>query len=158
LIVADTSPVSAFLRIQRPDLLSGLFGSVIVPAAVAAELDRGAALVGAWRSAMPFMTVQTVAPSPLLALLQAELDPGEAEAIVLASGSAAKLLLIDEAKGRAAARRLGLKVTGAVGACVLAKERGLVAAAGSLLEDVRRRGGLWLSDALIREVLGRIGE
>lgn len=158
MIVADTSPLSAFLRVRRPDLLSVLFGNIVIPAAVAMELDRGTALVGSWRAAMPFVEVRAVEPSPLLDLLRAELDPGEAEAIALAAADKAKLLLIDEAKGRTLARRLALKVVGSVGVCVLAKERGLVAEARPLLEDLRRRGGLWLSDALLAEVLSRLGE
>src|SRR5262249_31748728 len=129
LIVADTSPLSAFLRVRRPALLSDLFGSITIPDAVALELDRGAALVGAWRSAMPFVVVRSVTPSPLLELLRAELDPGEAEAIALASEGKARLLLIDEVKGRAMARRLALKIVGSVGVCILAKERGLIPAA-----------------------------
>jgi predicted nucleic acid-binding protein len=158
LIVADTSLLSAFLRVHRPELLSDLFGPVVIPGAVAAELDRGPALVGRWRSAMPFVAERAAPPSPLLELLLAELDPGEAEAIALAVEGKAKLLLMDEAKGRTLARRLALRVTGAVGVCVLAKERGLIPSARPLLEDLRHRGGLWLSDALVGEVLTRLGE
>lgn len=158
MIVADTSPLSAFLRVHRPDILSDLFGHIVIPAAVATELDRGAAQVGSWRSSMPFLVLKAVEPSPLLSLLRAELDPGEAEAIALAAEGGATLLLIDEVKGRASARRLGLRVTGAVGVCILAKERGLLTEARPLLEDLRRRGGLWLGDALLRGVLTRIGE
>jgi predicted nucleic acid-binding protein len=158
LIVADTSPLSAFLRVHRVDLLSGLLGSLVIPGAVAMELDRGASLVGAWRQALPFVEVRAVDDSPLLALLRADLDPGEAEAIALAVEAKAKLLLIDEVKGRALAQRLGLKVLGSVGVCVLAKERGLIAAARPLLDDLRHRGGRWFSDALLDEVLSRIGE
>ena len=80
------------------------------------------------------------------------------EACALAVEAKAKLLLIDEVKGRALAQRLGLKVLGSVGVCVLAKERGLIAAARPLLDDLRHRGGRWFSDALLDEVLSRIGE
>jgi predicted nucleic acid-binding protein len=158
LIVADTSPLSAFVRVHRSDILSDLFEHIVVPGAVAAELDRGAARVGNWRSSLPFVVPKTVDPSPLLSLLRAELDEGESEAIALAAQEGATLLLIDEVKGRAAAQRLGLRVTGAIGACLLAKKRGLITEAKPLLEDLRRRGGLWLSDTLLRGVLTRIGE
>jgi hypothetical protein len=120
---------SAFLRVHRPDLLSDLFGPIVIPGAVATELDVGAALVGSWRSAMPFVEARVVEPSPLLELLRAELDPGEAEAIALAAEGKAKLLIIDEIKGTTLARRLALRVVGSVGVCALAKERGLIAAA-----------------------------
>lgn len=158
MIVGDTSALSGFLRVRRADLLSDLFGQIVIPDAVATELDRGAPLVGDWRAAMPFVDVCSVEPSSLLELLRAELDPGEAEAIALACESKAKLLLIDEVRGRLLARRVKVNVLGSVGVCVLAKERGLIAAVRPLLEDLRLRGGRWLSDALVREVLTRLGE
>ncbi len=157
MIVADTSPLSAFLRIRRADLLSALFPRIVIPGAVASELDRGPSIVGTWRTAMGFVEPRTIEPTPLLGLLQADLDPGEAEAIALAVQEKATLL-IDEARGRALARRLAVNVIGSVGVCVLAKEQGLVATVRPLIEDLRVRGGLWLSDALLRDVLTRSGE
>lgn len=107
---------------------------------------------------MPFAQVLRVEPSPLLALLQSELDSGEAEAIALAVQQKSELLLIDEAHGRTVARRLSLEVIGSVGLVLLAKERGLVSAVMPVLDELRSRGGLWLSDAFYQSIVARTGE
>jgi len=55
-----------------------------------------------------------------------ELDPGERAAIALAGAIHAELLLIDEAAGRAEAKRRNLRVTGTVGVLRAAAELGFV--------------------------------
>jgi predicted nucleic acid-binding protein len=55
-----------------------------------------------------------------------ELDLGERAAIALAGAIHADLLLIDEAAGRAEAKRRNLRVTGTLGVLRTAAERGLV--------------------------------
>ena len=54
------------------------------------------------------------------------LDPGEAEAIVLAIERQADLLLVDERRGRQAEAAAGLKVTGLLGVVAQAKRAGLI--------------------------------
>ncbi len=95
---------------------------------------------------------------PLVASLRLELDLGEAEAIALAMEEDAKLLLIDERRGRLVAQRLGLSVTGLIGVLLLARKRGLVDSIRPSLDDLRRVAGFWISDALYRRVLQESGE
>jgi hypothetical protein len=158
LIVADTTPLSVFLRIGRIDLVQSLVSTLYIPEAVAVELDRGQKFFGQWREQMPFVQVLRLEPSPLLALLKSGLDMGEAEAIALAVERKTELLLIDEAQGRAMARRLSIEVIGSVGLVLLAKERGLVPAVLPVLDDLRARGGLWLSDAFYESIVARTCE
>jgi len=40
IVVSDTSPITTLLQIQRTDILSRLFGKVIIPHAVEVELLR----------------------------------------------------------------------------------------------------------------------
>jgi hypothetical protein len=159
LVVADTTPLSCLVRIGRVDLLHALFPDVRIPPAVAEELDRGAAILGDWRPLLlPSARIEVVAPSPLLRLLQEELDAGEAAALALAAALRADLVLVDEARGRAVARRLGLAVLGTVGLIAAAKKRGMIPAARPLIAEVRTRGGLWLADKLVADVLARLDE
>lgn len=159
LVVSDTTCVSCLIRIGRVDLLAGLFSEVRIPDAVAGELDCGVPILGDWRGALlPHARIEPVERSPLLSLLEEDLDAGEAAAIALAVSIRADLVLVDEMRGRAVARRLGLSVVGTVGLVVMARRRGLIDAAAPVLAAVRTRGGLWVSDKLVEEVLLRLGE
>lgn len=71
-----------------------------------------------------------------------ELDLGERSAIALAGATDADLLLIDEAAGRAEARRRNLRVTGTLGVLRAAAELGL--------EDVPWASRSAESDKLLR--------
>ena len=106
LIVSDTSPILNLVAIERLELLKDLYGSIVIPPAVSAELhDNGIFLATDW--------IQVVEPLNRAAVeaLRADLDAGESEAIVLAQQLKASLLLIDERLGRRAATQLGLDVT-----------------------------------------------
>ncbi|WP_239005371.1 DUF3368 domain-containing protein [Gloeothece citriformis] len=58
--------------------------------------------------------------------LEAKLDQGEAEAIILAVELNADQLLIYERLGRQEAIKLGLSLTGVLGVLLIAKKRGLI--------------------------------
>jgi predicted nucleic acid-binding protein len=102
LVVADASPLVGLVRIGHADALGALYGAVVIPPQVAAELasPRRPAEVRAFITSPPtWLSVR--APSRLEAI--EDLHAGEIEAISLAREIGADLLLIDEAKGRAAA-------------------------------------------------------
>jgi predicted nucleic acid-binding protein len=63
-----------------------------------------------------------------------QLDAGEREAIALALTTGTTLILLDEKKGRQAARERGLSVAGTLGVIGLAARRGLV----SLLDALKK--------------------
>ena len=64
--------------------------------------------------------------SPKSSLILAQLDPGEGEAIALATEMHADVLLIDEQAGRQEAVRRGLKVAGTLSVLDEAEQAGLV--------------------------------
>jgi predicted nucleic acid-binding protein len=64
--------------------------------------------------------------SPKSTLILAQLDPGESEAIALATEVHADVLLIDEQEGRQEAVRRGLKVAGTLSVLDEAGQAGLV--------------------------------
>ena len=129
LVVADASPIVGLVKIGHVDVLAALYGSVVIPPQVAAELvsARRPAEVLAFMSSPPaWLSVR--APSRLEAI--ADLDPGELEAISLAKELGADLLLIDEARGREAA--IALQIPTARTAAVL-----LDAANAGVLSDLK---------------------
>lgn len=127
LVVSDTSPVRALYHLGLLNLLSDLFGDVLVPPAVAAELERP-------KSQLPpiplrqftFIRVQAPTSSAAGRPTQAGLHPGESEAIALALEVRADVLLIDERAGRAAAAKARIAIIGVLGVLREAKLRGLI--------------------------------
>ena len=82
------------------------------------------------------MSIVPVEPAKVQAVTD-DFDLGERAAIALAGALHADLLLIDEAAGRAEAKRRNLRVTGTLGVLRAGAERGLVNVPGLI---VRSRG------------------
>lgn len=86
IVVSDTSPILNLARIARLELLPALYHQVIIPPAVHGELiaskrDLPPAIDLA---AEPWLTVAVPKNQAEVQKLREDLDPGEAEAIVLA--------------------------------------------------------------------------
>jgi predicted nucleic acid-binding protein len=94
----------------------------------------------------------------MVASLGASLDPGESEAIVVASEIHADLLLIDEASGREIARRMGIRLTGLLGVLLEAKRRGIVPALAAELDRLQQVTTFRIRPEVRLEVLRLAGE
>jgi predicted nucleic acid-binding protein len=113
--------------IQAADILSNLYGKVLIPPAVKAEPAHANTpdVVRSWISQPPsWLEIVNLKMPVDLAL--SYLDAGEQEAISLASELQASLLLMDERDGVDVARRRGLKIVGTLAVLDLAATRGLV--------------------------------
>ena len=87
-----------------------------------------------------------------------ELDLGESEALALALEIRADLILIDEAAGRAMAKRMGVPFIGVFGVLLEAKRSGLIGAVLPLLDRLQNDHGFYLSAPVRDEVLRLAGE
>ncbi len=156
-VIANNTPLAALWAIGQLDLLESLFGEILIPQEVANEFltteapERQRDLHAApWLKIMPVRERRRV-------LAYSSLDLGEAEVLALAEETNARLLVIDENRGRRFARRLGFPVTGTLGVLLLAKEHRLVERVGPLIEDLQRVG-LYLTPNLIAKVLSLANE
>ena len=152
IVVADSGPLHYLILLEQVDLLRRFYGQVVVPEAVASELSNAAApgVVSEWIAAPPsWLEVRPVAPEVLAAITD-DLDLGERAAIALAEALRADLLLIDEAAGRAEAKRRHLRVTGTLGVLRSGAERGLMNVP-DLLER-RKTTSFYLDEALVNAV------
>jgi len=156
IVVADSSPLIALARVGRLELLRSLFGTLLLPDAVWHELvQTGQPRIGGVEIATTdWIEHRMVDDQQLVNLLRQDLGAGESEAIVLAREVGADLLLMDERRGRSAARRLNLKVTGLVGLLIEARERGLLTDTQTLADELADQAGFWLSDELRRLLIG----
>lgn len=107
---------------------------------------------------LEWIETQKIANKMLVALLQIEVDAGEAEAIALAVELKADLLLLDERRGRTIASRLGLKFIGLLGVIIEAKHRGLVSTVKPILDSLIAKAGFWITGDLYARVLQAAGE
>lgn len=127
-VISDTSPLRYLVLIGQADLLSALYTEVLIPEAVANELNQPATPepVRRWIAHRPrWLKVVPLTTRPASVSLP-DLDPGEHDAILLALDLKADLVLMDEREGVEEARRVGLTVTGTLGVLGRAAERGLI--------------------------------
>jgi predicted nucleic acid-binding protein len=151
-IVSDATAVTTLLKAGQEGLLHRLFGQVVVPAAVHAELR-------AFHPELPVFVVPQIVSDAGRRLPGTErLGPGEAEAIKLAKETRAELLLTDDRQARLAAERLGVRCLGLLGLLVRAKQAKVIRSVGEMVTVLETRGGLYLSDAVKAEALRSAGE
>lgn len=157
-IVADSSPLIVLARIGQLEILRKLVPRVLMPPAVRDEVTlhsreaRGAAAIrqATWIKVEAPDTLQV---EPLAILV----DRGEAEAIALAQRLPDSTLLLDDARARRVAERLGIRRIGTVGLLRRAKKAGLILEIKPHLEAVMANG-IYIHRALIEAILKDLGE
>ena len=146
-VVSDTTAITTLLKAGQVELLRELFESVFVPQAVWDELK-------AFHPSLPdFVELRTVSNSSQRLPGTEFLGRGEAEALLLAIELNARLLVTDDRKARAAAKKLNIVCVGLVGIFIQAKRTGKISSVRDLLEIIETKGGLYLSDAVVAEAL-----
>lgn len=152
LVVADTGPLRYLAEIGHLDLLPRMFGTVCIPDVVHRELGHESTPlevrkqiqnVGVW------LQVQVVESEEIDAYPQ--LDAGEAAAITLALATGADLVLMDDRRGVAVVRQLGIEATGTLGILLRASHDGMIDLAESIA--ALRRSSFRCSPALFAAVL-----
>jgi uncharacterized protein len=156
-VVSNTSPISNLAIIGRLDVLLHQFGAIWIPEAVHRELSRLEHQAGrqAIEQALTqgWIQIESAKPSDLARNLASSLDAGEAEAIALASESAAKLLIMDESAGRAAARNLGITMTGTLGVLLKEKRGGRLASIEKEMDRLVNDAGFFISGRIRQLIL-----
>ena len=125
LVVADTTPLNYLILIGQDHVLGALFGNVVVPEGVLAELKhpRAPVAVALWVKALP-VWLRVARVKDLDQTIP--LGKGEVEAISLALEMQLGIVLMDERKGRTTAQSRGLLTVGTLNLIDLADERGLL--------------------------------
>ena len=160
-IVSNTSPISNLAAIGQLDLLQQVYGSVIIPQAVADEISKVSTIYAQAASVpdQPWITIQSVNNATTVARLRHEkLDAGESEAIALALEIGAELLLIDEQLGRRIAVNEGLNITGLIGVLLEAKNKGFISKIKPTVDALVIQARFRVSSQLYAEILRLAGE
>jgi uncharacterized protein len=153
IVVSDTSPLLNLAIVKKLHLLCNLYVEIVIPPAVEIELSRNDIVTDpSWVQVLPAQDQEEVAQ------LRRNLDPGEAEAIVLAGELGGQLLLIDEKMGRQIAISRGLEVTGLLGVLAEAKSRGLITECKPVLDELIHTAGFWIGNSLRSGYLAKLNE
>lgn len=151
-VVADTGPIIALAKINQLDLLKSLFSSLVIPPMVHKELmgKFGYEWNAIEKALNNFIDVAAIPQvRQRIASRLTNIDEGERQAISLAYQLGDNsLLIIDDKKGRQAAQKLRVEVTGTVGVLILAKRTGLITEVFTSLMDIRTHG-YWFSDEIL---------
>ncbi len=137
LVIADTSPLNYLAWVDAVDILPLLYGKVLIPPEVRAELLATDApeVVRSWAGDLPSW-IEICASDPVLRddPRWRVLDLGERAALALAAARQPSILLMDERAGTEIARAQGFAVTGTLGVLDEAARRHLIS-----LPDVMER-------------------
>ena len=151
-VVANNTPLAALWAIGRLDLLQDLFGKILIPQEVANEflaVDQFARKKDL--DTAPWIQVDQVRDRRRV-VAYANLDLGEAEVLALGEEKCARLLVLDEVKGRRFARRMGVPIIGTLGVVLLAKEEGLLESVAPVIEQLQD-AGFYLAPDLVSRAL-----
>ena len=139
--ICDTSPIQYLHQVGCLHLLGKLYTRILIPPAVAGELEQGREIgvdlpqIGE----LPWVMVQ--APKGLDKVpVAADLGAGEKEVLALGIEVPAAVVILDDRLGRLHASALKLTVTGTLGILLRAKREGRISRVEPLLEHLDRLG------------------
>lgn len=158
-VVCNTSPAILLAKIDRLDLLAGLYDQIIIPASVLDEIEAKSSKETKRITALVNNQTFEVqrASRKILEGLQADLGIGEREAIALAIETEADLVVLDDQQGRRIAREREVSVTGTVGVLIEARERGMIPSVRRELDRLIE-AGMWIDEVFYHRVLQEFDE
>ncbi len=157
IVISNTSPLLYLHAVGRLDLLRQLFGQIVTPPAVVAELAIGAAKGHDGPDIAEFPWIDVRPPSDPTNLDGEGLGAGETETIALGLEIPGSLLLLDDLAARKAAAARALRVTGTLGVLVQAKNEGYLTTVTPVVQALAKTT-MRMSDGLVQLVLIEAGE
>lgn len=158
--IADTSFLSALCRIGLLEILRLRFQEVTIASAVRQELFAASDAV------IP-NTINNACQAGWLRTVEAPVDwqpplsrlgAGEIEALAIASAIPDAILLIDERRGRRAARMLGIRTTGVLGLLIWAKKEGHITSLAAAIHDLQTKDRFFMDPEIVRQALQAVDE
>ena len=157
LVISDCSTITNLIQIGELSILEKLFKEIIIPEKVYEEL----AIFEKQKDQiedLDWIVVSSVLNQSAVLTLSEVLDPGEAEAIVLAEELKADFLIIDERKGRRVAEEPGIKIVSLLGILIQAKKVGHISQLKPLLDKLIHNIGFRVRSRLYNWILSQAEE
>jgi len=156
--VVNTSPIILLAKVGLVDLLRQLGPTVVIPEAVALEIQRRGPADPAVQSLAQAAWLATVDPGPTAPVVAAyRLHPGESAVLTYALANPGSGVILDDLRARNCTAALGVPYQGTIGVVIYAKQQGWIPAARPVVERLRQVG-MYLSDQLMNQALAQVGE
>jgi predicted nucleic acid-binding protein len=155
--VLNASPLIILAAVGYEHLIRQLADEVIMPRPVAEEVLAGPLDDPARQQIVAGEWLIDDAPAPVPELLAWDLGAGETAVISYALAHPGWTAILDDGAARRCARAFSVPLKGALGIVLLARRRGLISDAGSVLRALRLHG-FRLDDDLINAALRELGE
>ncbi len=154
----NTSPLIFLTKGGFLDLLQIISPEMIVPAAVASEIQAYGE-TDVTTVALKNTQWLVVQETPLVPSIIQNWDLGAGESAVLTWGyvNPGTEVIIDDLSARRCATALGIPVRGTLGLVLTAKQQGVIPFARPVLEQLRLCG-MYLSERVINQALAKVGE
>lgn len=156
--ISNSSPLLHLHQTNQLNLLPALYGRVVLPQAVADELERGITLGLSLPVISDLDWIQVRAShSTMVRQFSAGLGMGERAVLALAEEVNDPLLLLDDRRARQVAKERGFALTGTLGILLKGKQAGMLREILSVIDQLETLG-FRLRPATRLEVLNLAGE
>lgn len=146
-IIADTSCLIIYDRINKLEILQNTFEGLIVTKEVAEEYGE-----------LPdWIKIRELEDEAQYLKLTKDLGKGEASSIALALEIKNSLLILDEKKGRKIAEELGVEIIGSLGVLIKAKDKGIIKSVKEVLVLIEKTD-FRISEVIKKKLLHEAGE
>lgn len=158
MVIVNTSPLFYLHRLGYLNVLERLYGEIVVPDAVVAELEEGEMGGEDVPKVKEYKWIKVKkAAIPAFIKMIPDLGRGEAEVLALGCEEVEPLLIIDDALARKIAKLQTFKITGTAGVLLRAKKEGYFKEIKPILNRLKEIG-FYITDKLIAEILKISGE
>ncbi|MBM4137158.1 MAG: DUF3368 domain-containing protein [Nitrospira sp.] len=152
-VIVNTSPLFYLHRAGCLDCLEKLYGEIVIPEAVAFELEEGKRIGEDVPKIEDYHWIKVKKVTiPAFIKIIPDLGQGEAEVLALGCEEKEPLLIIDDSLARRIAKLQAFKLTGTAGVLLKAKKVGHIAEIKPIIEKLKE-AGFYLNDKLVADIL-----
>jgi len=148
IIISDTSCLILLNKFDELHLLNQISDKVFITSIIQKEFGKE---LPSW------IKIKEPIDNHYQAILEMDLDKGEASAMALSLDMDNPILIIDDLKGRKIAERLNLRYSGTFGLILKAKQLGIIQSVKPILQKIKKTN-FRFSEKLFSLILEQAGE
>ncbi len=155
--IVNSSPLIFLSKAGYLDLLKLAAQEIVVPDAVILEINQRSANDVTVRALQQATWLQVVKVQPQSLIQAWDLGLGETAVLSYALHQQAVKVVIDDGLARKCAETYEIALLGTLGLVLVAKKRGLISEARSVLRELKQHG-MYLKESTLNQALALVGE